>query len=99
LLEADRILWEAQNDLENPEFLTQGRERFREMIVRLGALLGSLPRSRTECLSTVVEALLEARARYRRASRWLEADVVREVLAEAQIVIEDTNAGPRWRLK
>lgn len=99
LLDMDRLLWEAQQDLEGPEFISQGRERFREMIVRLGAHLASLPRSRLECLAPLVEAALEARARYRRARRWLEADVVREVLAEARIIIEDTEAGPTWRLK
>ncbi len=99
LLEADLILWGAQGDLENPEFLTQGRERFREMLIRVGTLLGSLPRSRAECLTPVVESLLEARERYRRASRWQEADVVRDLMAAAGIVVEDTGAGPRWRLK
>jgi hypothetical protein len=36
LLEADRLLWQAQLDLENPEFVSQGRELYREMIVLAG---------------------------------------------------------------
>lgn len=99
LLDLDRILWEAHTDLESPEFISQGRERFREMIVRLGTLLASLPRSRTECLEPLVRAVLDARSRYRQAKQWHEADVVREVLAAANIVIEDTDRGSQWRLK
>ncbi|MGM0652662.1 MAG: hypothetical protein ACQES4_07760, partial [Bacillota bacterium] len=36
LLETDRFLWQAQLDLENPEFISQGRELYREMIVLAG---------------------------------------------------------------
>ena len=99
MLDLDRDLWDAHADLESPEFLAQGRERFREMIVRTGALLGGLPRSRMECLAPVIQVALEVRERYRRAGRWHEADAVRDMLAEARIVIEDTSAGSRWRMK
>lgn len=99
MLDLDGVLWDANADLESPEFLAQGRERFREMIVRTGTLLEGLPRSRMECLDPLMQVVLDVRDRYRRAGRWHEADVVRDMFAEARIVIEDTSAGSRWRLK
>ena len=43
--------------------------------------------------------LLEARAAARKAKDFAKADLIRDLLAEAGLVVEDTAAGPRWELK
>lgn len=98
ILGMDRLIWEAQQAMENPEFISQGREILRECIVLLGTRLASVPRSREECLASLVEALLALRASFRKNRQWREADAIRDCLARAAIEIEDTREGYRWRL-
>jgi len=99
LLELDRIVWKGQQDLENPEFIAQARERLREMIVRMGAVLEDSALNRTACLTPLVETLLRLRERYRREKRWSDADALRECLNASGIVIEDGPEGARWKLQ
>ena len=53
-------------------------------------------------LAPVVDALValavEARADARARKDWAQADALRDRLAAAGIVLEDTAAGVRWRL-
>ncbi len=97
LLEADRVLWQAQLDLENPEYISQGREIYREMIVLAGT---GISRASTEIprkFEKLVSGLVELRENYRRQKRWPEADQIRTLLQEAGVMVEDTRSGPRWR--
>ncbi len=97
LLEADGLLWQAQLDLENPEFVSQGREIFREMIVLAGTGINQaaeVPR-RFELL---VKSLVDLREQYRLEKSWGEADQIRTILKKANISVEDTPEGPRWSL-
>jgi hypothetical protein len=98
ILEADRFLWQAQLDLENPEFISQGREIFREMIVLTGTAITELSAIVPDQLKTVVAALVGLREEYRDAKRWEEADRIRNILHEAGIVLEDQERGPRWTI-
>lgn len=97
LLEADRMLWQAQLDLENPEFISQGREIYREMIVLAGTGMSRAFTDMPRKYKRLVEKLLELREHYRREKRWLEADQIRDLLQQSGIVVEDTEQGPRWR--
>jgi peptidase E len=98
LLDLDRIIWKARQDLENPEFISQAREILRELIVSLGVKLGSTPRDKAEGLAPLVEELLRLRERFRQGRQWLEADAIRESLHRVRIAVEDTPDGSRWRL-
>ena len=98
LLELDRIISQAQLDLENEEFITQARDTLRELIAILGTRLGAMPRSETECLAPVVQQLLDVRERFRQQKQFHEADAIRDSLQKANIAIEDTEDGSRWRL-
>jgi cysteinyl-tRNA synthetase len=49
-------------------------------------------------LDGLVPALLTARQNARERRDWPEADRVRDALAAAGVVVEDTPDGPRWRL-
>ncbi len=97
VLELDRIIWEAEQNLENPEFISQGREILRELIVLLGSALAAAPDSKEACLKPLMAELLALRARFREARQWAEADTLRDALQRAGIVIEDTDEGTRWR--
>ena len=98
LLEIDRIISQAQLDLENDEFITQARDTLRELIAVLGTRLGAMPRSETECLAPVVQQLLDVREKFRKQKQFDEADAIRNNLERANIIIEDTEDGSRWRL-
>lgn len=47
----------------------------------------------------VIDRLLEARAAARKAKDFARADLIRDVLAEAGVVVEDTAKGARWELR
>ncbi len=98
ILELDRIIWDAEQNLENPELISQGREILRELIVLLGSALVAAPDSPEACLKPLMVELLALRARFREAHQWEEADALRDSLQRAGIVVEDTGHGTRWGL-
>ena len=98
LLELDRLIWKAQQDLENAEFISQARDILREMIVSLGVRLESSPSSEVECLAALAEELLQLRETFRKNKQWKEADAIRESLRRVNIIVEDTKDGSQWRL-
>jgi cysteinyl-tRNA synthetase len=51
-----------------------------------------------DVIDGLVPTMLEARAAARMRKDFAEADRIRDALANAGVVIEDTAAGPRWRL-
>ncbi len=99
LLELDRMIWAAQEDLENSEYISQARDILRELIVALGTKLEISPRDRQECLAPLVQELLDLREAFRGAKQWKDADAIRETLTRASIVVEDTKEGPIWRFE
>jgi peptidase E len=99
LLELDRIIWKAQRDSENEEFIIQARDTLRELIAILGTRLAAAPRSETDCLTPLVEQLLDVRERFRQQRQFGAADAIRDSLQQANIIIEDTQKGSRWRLE
>lgn len=98
LLELDRTIWEAQQDLENEEFISQAREILRELIVVLGVRLQSAPGNNADSLAPLVDGLLDLRARFRQNRQYKEADAIRKAMEQANIAVEDTKKGPRWRV-
>jgi peptidase E len=99
LLELDRGIWEAQQDLENEEFISQARDLLRELIVVLGMRLESSPRDKTTSLAPLVEEMLRLREEFRQRKQWKAADAIRQILLRAEIVVEDTGGGSRWRIQ
>jgi peptidase E len=99
LLELDRVIWRGKQDLENEEFISQAREVLRDLIVLFGMKLESSPKDKADCLAPVIGELLSLRQRFRGNKQWKEADAIRESLERAGVMVEDTEEGPRWRLK
>lgn len=98
LLETDRFLWQAQLDLENPEFISQGREIYREMIVLAGTGIDRDLKVMKKSFNRLVNTLVEMREKHRQKKQWPEADHIRNILQDAGITLEDTREGPRWRV-
>jgi hypothetical protein len=98
-LELDRTIWEAQKHLENDEFITQAREVLRDLVVLLGLKLDAAPLDRTDAVAPLVEELLRLREYFRKQRQWEAADAIRDSLQQADIIIEDTRDGSRWRRK
>ena len=98
VLALDAVIWEAHGGLRSEADIAEAREVFREMVVLLGARLEAMPPSREACLAPLVEAVLEVRSGFRAGRRWHEADALREALARAGVLVEDTPEGTRWRL-
>ena len=69
LLELDRTIWRAQQNLESEEFISQAREILREMIVLLGVTLESSLRNKTAFLDPLMVKLLELRERFRQGGK------------------------------
>jgi len=99
LLELDRTIWKAQQDLKTHEFTAQARDILRELIVSLGVRLESAPRSRTECLAPLVGEVLALREKFRAEKQYEAADAIRKSLQRADVIVEDSRDGHRWRLK
>jgi hypothetical protein len=97
LLELDRIIWQAQRELESEEDISQARDTLRDLIVLTGNELSSSPGSRRECLAPLVEALLDLRQKFRTNKQWAEADAIRDSLQSVDITVEDAEAGSQWR--
>ncbi|MDX1777909.1 MAG: hypothetical protein R3339_03450, partial [Thermodesulfobacteriota bacterium] len=99
LLELDGTIWKEQQELENPEFISQARDILRDMIVLLGTCLSdSSSRNKTDNIGPVIEELLQIRNQYRQAKKWSEADAIRDCLMKSNIIIEDTDDGTRWHV-
>jgi len=98
ILDLDRLLWQAQGEHEDAAAVVEAREVLREMIVLLGAEVGSGGGGPGEVLARLVDAFLGLRERWRAEGRWADADAVRDGLQAAGVLVEDTRDGSRWRL-
>jgi peptidase E len=98
ILELDRILWKAARALASEPFISQTRQTLREWIVLMGTAMAAAPRTTTECLGPLVEELLSLRDHLRAEKRWAEADMLRDCLQRADVIVEDTSRGARWRV-
>jgi peptidase E len=99
LLELDRTIWQAKQELESEEFVSQAREILRDLIVLFGMELEAPAGDKADCLAPLVESLLVVRQSFRNKKKWQEADAIRDSLDRADILVEDTDEGPRWRVK
>ena len=99
LLEIDRLIWQAHEDHESTEFISQARDILRDMVVFLATRLDAAPRDQAECLAPLVNELLSLRKKFRQDKKWQEADEIRDSLQKVNIIIEDSKNGSLWKLK
>jgi peptidase E len=99
LVGLDKMIWKSCKEFEEEEVISQTREAFREMIVRLGLEFEATPTDIHSILSPLLKIFLEVRGKLRSAKQWKLADEMRDKLFQIGIIVEDTPEGPRWRLK
>jgi cyanophycinase-like exopeptidase len=98
LLELDSTIWKAQKNLADEENIFQAREILRDSIVLLGAELNLPPHHLRKYLTPLVEQMLQLRMQFRKKQKWAEADSIRDILFQANILVEDTQDGFRWQI-
>jgi cysteinyl-tRNA synthetase len=64
----------------------------------MGTAFSATPKTTPDCLGPLVEEVLKLRDELRRQKRWAEADLLRECLQRANVMVEDTGGGARWRV-
>lgn len=99
ILEFDKILWVEQENLESAEFISQAREKFREMIVHLRSPLTKAKKTE-HCFIRLVDEIVSLRTEYREKKQWQGADTIRKRLEHAGILVDDNPDGTAfWKRK
>jgi len=98
LLDLDSKLWKAQSNLESEENITQTRELLRDLIVLLGVEMTARPHNSKSVIEPLVTLLLKLREKFRQEKRWSDADKIRDILHQANVIVEDTEDGLQWRM-
>lgn len=98
VLDFDKTLWVAEENAESPEFISQAREKFREMIVCLGTVLASARKTEIR-FDKLVNDLLSLRTAFREKEQWQEADEIRSRIEQCNIIVDDGPTGFAWRIK
>jgi peptidase E len=98
LLDLDSTLWKARSSLESEDNITQAREVLRELIVLSGVEMADRPDNSKFVIEPLVSRLLELRADYRKEKKWSDADRIRDILYQSNIIVEDTKNGQKWRM-
>jgi len=99
LVTLDKLIWNSSREFENEEEISQARETLRGMIVQLGLRFDGLQKDIPSLLTPLTDLLLEVRRKLRSAKQWELSDFIRDGLAQAGIIVEDTPEGPRWHKK
>lgn len=99
LLSLEHHIHQVYEQLQERSAEGAAREVLRNMLVQFGTRLAERPASREACLAPLVEGLLVLRARFKENKQWVDADAVRDSLAQAGINVEDTPEGVRWRME
>jgi cyanophycinase-like exopeptidase len=98
ILEMEQLLLDWSSDTLSSAEGDQARGLLRTMVVRLGdlAATGANPRQR---LAPLVNALLAARDRARKAKDYPQADAIRDALLAADLEVRDTPTGVEWEVR
>jgi cysteinyl-tRNA synthetase len=99
LVGLDKMIWKSCREFEDEDQISQAREVFRGMIVQLGLRFDESPKDIASILSPLLDIILDLRGRLRSAKQWDLADIIRDKLFQAGVIVEDTPQGPQWRLK
>lgn len=95
MLDLDQLLTEWASDLSDD--VGYARTVFRQMIVRLGDLAGTVD-PKSAALPAVLDLVCEIRSVARASREFATADAIRDKLGAAGIEIRDTPNGATWHL-
>jgi cysteinyl-tRNA synthetase len=96
LLQLDKLIWKSSTEFEDEEKIAQAREMFRTLIVHLGLRFDECPKDVSAILAPLMNILLDVRGKLRLAKQWALADLIRDQLSLAGIIVEDKPEGPHW---
>ena len=99
LLELERHIWNVREQIEEEGGMGTAREVLRELLTQFGQHMAGRPRSYEASIGPMVEAMLELRKRFREQKNWEAADLIRNSLEKANVLVEDTPDGTRWHLQ
>jgi peptidase E len=99
LVGLDKMIWKSYKEFEDEDQISQAREVFRGLIVQLGLRFDESPKDAASIVSPLLDIILDLRGRLRSAKQWDLADIIRDKLFQAGVIVEDTPQGPQWRLK
>ncbi|MFP7495331.1 cysteine--tRNA ligase [Terribacillus saccharophilus] len=88
---------EANVYLQQEQTSEQVIESFTKAFEELGGVLGITFAAETELLDDEIEDLLTQRVEARKNRDFQEADRIRDLLKEKNIILEDTSQGTRWK--
>ncbi|MFS0562398.1 cysteine--tRNA ligase [Terribacillus sp. 179-K 1B1 HS] len=88
---------EANVYLQQEQTSEQVIEAFTKAFEDLGGVLGIIFAAETELLDDEIEDLLNQRVKARKNRDFQEADRIRDLLKEKNIILEDTSQGTRWK--
>ena len=98
LLALDERLMGWAADTLDSDALDRARSIYRGMLVRLGEASRRGLADPNQLVAPFVELALRVRDEARREQRYLDADLVRDALAELQVEVRDTPSGTQWSL-
>jgi len=98
LLGLDSLIWQAEGNKENPEFIAQARDLFREQLAELGTRAMLARAGWARIVEPLVDSLLSSRQLLRQKESFEAGDALRDALTRAGIIVEDTEDGYRWYL-
>jgi hypothetical protein len=96
ILDLESAISDWAADTEEDEGTPQARAVLRGLIGRLGGLAAEAAGTTGAQLTAAVEPLLEVRAALRGQGLYPAADAIRDALAAAGLLIQDTADGTRW---
>jgi hypothetical protein len=99
LLELERHIWNAREEIEEDGGMGAAREVLREIITQFGQHLAARPISHEASIGPMVEALISLRQKFREQRNWEAGDMIRDVLGKANVTVEDTPDGARWHIQ
>ena len=86
--------WSA--DTLQSDAVDRARRELRAMVVRLGDLAHRGVKDPATIVAPIVDRLLEARRAARAAQDYATSDLLRDVLVEAGVIVNDTAEGVSW---
>jgi hypothetical protein len=99
LVTLDKLIWKSSREFEDDEKISQARETLRGMIVQLGSRLDELAKDIPSLLTPLMNLIIEVRGKLRSGKQWELSDFIRDRLAQAGVIVEDTPDGSTWHLK
>ena len=93
------LVREVNTAISHEAVLTEDRSFILHVLDKFDSVFGIFGETIKEILDTEIEKLIEERQSARRNRNFARSDEIRDILAEKNIILEDTKDGVRWKRK